>query len=284
MQRMRPATVLDWLVRRYPKAKRQTLKRMVDAGRVRVSGKRATRLAQGIAPDEQVEVVDRVNRTPDRPSKPASLRGIIYEDQDILVIDKPAGLLTSTVPREPRATLLAQVREYIAEQDPSARVGLIHRLDRDASGLLIFSKNDAAYRSLKTQFFHHSVGREYRAVVHGVPQPRKARIQNRLVERADGTVHATRQPGKGELAITDYEVLKTHGKLSLVRVLLRTGRKHQIRSHLAGRGTPVVGDPLYGPDDHAPRLMLAATRLVIQHPRTGSSMTFGTPIPREFPL
>lgn len=205
------------------------------------------------------------------------LHGIVYEDEDLLVVNKQAGLLTSTVPRERRPTLLAQVREYVAAREPRARIGLIHRLDRDASGLLIFSKNHAAYRSLKSQFFHHAVRREYRAVVHGVPRPPAGRIETRLVERADGTVHSTRQAGKGQRAITEYGVLKTERKLSLVRVVLHTGRKHQIRAHLAERGTPVVGDKLYGPKDDAGRLMLAAVQLTIVHPRDGRSMTFNLP-------
>jgi len=217
--------------------------------------------------------------------RPASLRGIVYEDDDILVVDKPAGLLTSTGPRERRPTLLARVQTHVAGNQSRARVGLIHRLDRDASGLLVFSKNDPAYRSLKSQFFHHTVGREYRAVVHGVPVPPAGRIETRLVERADGTVYSTRQHGKGQRAITDYEVIRTEGKSSLLRVILQTGRKHQIRVHLSGRGTPVVGDISYGPDKSAARrLMLAATRLTLAHPRTGDSMTFAIPIPPEFPV
>ena len=212
------------------------------------------------------------------------LRGIVYEDQDILVIDKPAGLLTSTVPREKRPTLLAQVREYVHRQDPRALVGLIHRLDREASGLLVFSKNDRAYRSLKSQFFHHTVMREYRAVVHGRPKPPAGRIESRLVERADGTVHSTRQHGKGQRAVSEYEVINSAGRLSLLRVILHTGRKHQIRVHLRERGNPVVGDILYGPQDGAVRLMLAATRLTFIHPRTGSEMTFRLPLPKEFAM
>ena len=119
---------------------------------------------------------------------------IIHEDADVLVVDKPAGLLTSTVPRERRPTLLKMVREYIERTDPRARVGLIHRLDRDASGLLIFSKNHQAYESLKRQFFKHTVDRIYLAVVHGKLNPPAGMIESRLVELPNGSVRASRRP------------------------------------------------------------------------------------------
>src|SRR6185503_6889650 len=114
-------------------------------------------------------------------------------------------------------------------------VGLIHRLDRDASGLLVFSKTHDAYLSLKRQFFDHSVERVYTAVVDGVPTPRSGRVQSWLVERADGTVYSTRRPGEGQRAVTDYEVTDRRKGRSLVRVTLHTGRKHQIRVHLSER-------------------------------------------------
>lgn len=282
---MESPTLIDWLSRKYPLAKRQTLKRMVEAGRVRINGEPAARLKQPVAPEDKVEVSDRPNATE---SKSDSLQlpfGIVFEDEDVIVVNKPAGLLTSTVPRERRPTLLAAVREHVRRREPRARVGLIHRLDRDASGLLIFSKNDAAYRALKTQFFHHTVVREYRAVVHGTPSPPADRIETRLAERADGTVHSIREAHRGERAVSKYDVLKTERKLSFVRVKLETGRKHQIRVHLAGRGTPIVGDTVYGPKDaRAPRLMLAATRLVIEHPRSGKRTEFTLPVPEEFPM
>jgi 23S rRNA pseudouridine1911/1915/1917 synthase len=277
---METQTLLDWLVRKYPLAKRQTLKRMVEAGRVRVNGRRAAILKTALLPKDRVEVSEQVAAQRVAPTRTHLV--IVHEDDDILVVDKPAGLLTSTVPREKRATLLAQVRDYLETDEARIQVGLIHRLDRDVSGLLIFSKNDDAYRSLKTQLFHHTVAREYRAVVHGAPKPPKARLETRLVERADGTVHSTKQIGKGEVAISEYEVLKTEGKRSLVRVVILTGRKHQIRVHMAENGTPIVGDKVYGPEGSASRLMLAATRLGIVHPRTGKELTFSLPIPKEF--
>jgi 23S rRNA pseudouridine1911/1915/1917 synthase len=275
-----PESLLEWLIRQYPNAKRQTLRRMVQAGRVLVGGVPARSVQHTLASDAVVEVVS--SRRVAQPSVSHSI-AIVHEDADLLVVNKPPGLLTSTGPKERRSTLLAQVQRYLAETEPRARVGLIHRLDRDASGLLIFSKNDRAYRSLKTQFFEHTVVREYAVVVHGVPQPAGDRISSRLVERADGVVYSTRQRGRGELAVTDYEVIETRGDRSLLRVTLQTGKKHQIRVHLSERGNPVVGDVRYGREnDKAPRLLLFARRLVIVHPRSGQAMTFELPLPKEF--
>lgn len=275
-------TLSDWLARKYPTAKRHTLKRMVEAGRVRINGRRASRLKQLISPEDKLDLIEApVAKASPTPS-PNRL-AIVYEDDDLLVVNKPAGLLTSTNSRERRPTLLARVREYLA-QTPRCPVGLIHRLDRDASGLLVFSKSNEAYRSLKSQFFEHTVKREYRAVVHGIPKRSSGRIETCLIERADGTVHSTRQIGKGEAAITEYETLKKQGRFTLLRVVLHTGRKHQIRVHLAERGNPVVGDRIYGPPVSAPRLMLAATSLTVRHPRTGEVFTWEISLPREFPV
>src|SRR5438105_196125 len=181
---------------------------------------------------------------------------IIYEDADVLIVDKPAGLLTSTVPRERRPTLLKMVREYVAANDPRARVGLIHRLDRDASGLLVFSKNHQAYESLKSQLFHRTIDRIYLAVVRGKLNPPAGQIESRLVELPNGSVRTSRRPGHGERGITEYKVINTRGEFQLLRVKLLTGRKHQIRAHLSERGARIVGDRVYGPeDDSASRLM-----------------------------
>src|SRR5687768_16333126 len=128
-------TLLDHLRTTFPNAKTQTLKRMVEAGRVRVNGRPARKLKQALVPGEQVTVADatvarpRPSAASSRTAKGTPLR-IVYEDEDLLVVDKPAGLLTSTVPREPRVTLLAQVRTHVATTDPRARIGLVHRLDR----------------------------------------------------------------------------------------------------------------------------------------------------------
>jgi 23S rRNA pseudouridine1911/1915/1917 synthase len=146
----------------------------------------------------------------------------------------------------------------------------------------VFSKNHEAYRSLKQQFFDHTVERVYTAVVAGVPTPRSGRIESRLVERADGSVHSTGGRGVGEYAATEYEVVEEGRKRSVLRVKLYTGRKHQIRVHLSERGVPILGDTVYGgdvPGTDAGVLRLAATKLSFSHPRTGERKSFELPRP-----
>jgi 23S rRNA pseudouridine1911/1915/1917 synthase len=266
-------SVLDHLLRLYPSAKRTTLRRMIEAGRVTINGRAARTLKQPVGDADVVKVSDA--RAASGPQARARVPfGIVHEDQDIIVIDKPAGLLTSTGPREKRPTALAMLRQYVRASQPDAQVGLIHRLDRDASGLLIFSKNHQAYLSLKRQFFEHSVQRIYQAMVNGSPNPRQGSIRSRLVERADGSVHSTDDPRKGELAITHYETISRNKDRAMLRVKLETGKKHQIRAHLAERGMPIVNDPLYGDGKPQGRLMLAAVELTIVHPGTGKPMNF----------
>jgi 23S rRNA pseudouridine1911/1915/1917 synthase len=274
-------TLLDFLIARYPTAKRQTLRRMLDAGRIRVNGIRARSMKQLITSRDEVRVSDEAPRRPQQAVRDTLPFTIVYEDDDVLVIDKPPGLLTSTVPHEKRPTVLAAVNAYLAD-DPNVRVGLIHRLDRDASGLLIFSKNERAYASLKQQFFDHSVERIYHAVIEGTLKPTEGRIESNLVERTDGSVFSsTRKSGGGEHAITDYKVVRVAGKRSLVRIKLHTGRKHQIRVHLAERGRPIINDPVYSDAPRTGRLMLTATELTFNHPKTQKRMHFEIPLPSE---
>jgi len=279
-----------------PQAKRQNLKRMVAAGRVTVNGEPARSLKDPVAEADIVEVLD---RPAPRQRSIEPLR-IVHEDPDLIVIEKPAGLLTSTVPREKRPTAIAILRRYLLDREPNARAGIVHRLDRDASGLLVFSKNNPTYEALKSQLFKREVTRVYTALVHGTPSPREGEIDQRLVELPDGTVRVTRRPDAGERAVTEYTVLRTANGMSLLRVKLLTGRKHQIRVHLYHRGHPIVGDPVYGRPDAASRakpapapapaagkrvkslrLMLAATLLEMRHPRTGEALSFEIPPPKE---
>jgi 23S rRNA pseudouridine1911/1915/1917 synthase len=306
--------LLDYLVEKFPASKRTTLKRMVEARRVIINGRIASRLKEPVTPQDTIELLDK----PKSPKRAGRGRGderaeddalpfpILHEDEDVLVIVKPPGLLTSTNEREKRPTVAAMLRSYLAATDADARLGIIHRLDRDASGLLVFSKKNAAYENLKSQFYHHTVERLYTAVVEGQPTPKSGTIQNLLYELPTGLVVQITDKSKGQIAITDYETLRTlsippsrrrqppielplHDKpaqpwahRSLLRVKLQTGRKHQIRAHFAARKTPIVGDRFYGPDpEPVSPLLLAATGLSFDHPQSGERMKFAIDPPDE---
>ncbi len=262
--------LIDWLVAKFPKSSRSTLKKLLEDGRVTVNGRPVKVMKTPIGEKDVVEVLNRAAGGPPKPSlEPLTL---VYEDAELLVVDKPPGLLTSTVPREKRPTAIAIVIRYLAG-DRKARPGLVHRLDRDASGLLVFAKTLAAFDSFKSQFFHHTAGRVYEALVHGKPREAKGTIDSFLIESKEGKVFVTKDENKGQHAITHYEVIGEVDGFTHVRVQLQTGRKHQIRTHLASRGHPIVGDVLYGPQPpKRERLMLRGVELSLDHPRTGKRL------------
>ncbi len=215
---------------------------------------------------------------------------MIYEDGELFVINKPPGLMTSSGENDRRPTAIGILRDHFS-RDRRVQVGLIHRLDKDASGLLVFSKTPNAFRDLKRQFADKSAGREYVAYVEssGPVKPVAGRIESRLVELMDGRVVTTTKDEKGDQAILDYRVAEQKGRFAKLTVRLNTGRKHQIRVQLAKRGWPIVGDVMYHPDfaekpDPAIRLMLCARRLELTHPITGEPLLFETEIPPEIEM
>jgi 23S rRNA pseudouridine1911/1915/1917 synthase len=309
---MTPMLLLDYLVQKFPASTRTTLKKMVEARRVTVNGRAAYKLKQEVGPADRIEIRDKPKAKAPSDSRKPSARGgvvaltILHEDEDVIVLVKPAGLLTSTNERERRPTVAAKLTAYLEETSPESRIGIVHRLDRDASGLIVFSKNAKAYHYLKHQFYHHTVERLYTAVVEGLPAPKVGKIENLLFELPTGQVVQISDSSKGQISITEYEVLQTldipksrrrqppielplhdtpaqpWAYRSLLRVKLETGRKHQIRAHFAARKTPIVGDPLYGPDpEPVSPLLLAATSLAFDHPTSGERMKFEIDPPKE---
>lgn len=292
-----PATVMDWLIAAYPHALRTTLRRMLSDGRVMINGSRARSLKQTLTVNDQVALA---NASTQPLSLPEGLK-IIHEDADIIVVEKPAGLLTATHDQETRPTALAILNRHVSRKNKKSSVFLVHRLDRHASGLLVFARGTGALAKLKEQFRHHTITREYHVVVHGRPQPPTGRLSSHIMERHDRMMEIC-SADNGKPAILDYRVLpldrkgeqsgKTNAPAEFSRVECRlfTGRKHQIRVQFKSIGHPVVGDPIYGPatlmagkGDAAPiwpRLALHATRLEFKHPRTGKDMEFLSAVPR----
>jgi 23S rRNA pseudouridine1911/1915/1917 synthase len=202
----------------------------------------------------------------------------IFQDDHVIVVDKPAGLLTIATETERERTLYVQVREAIKK-----KIFIVHRLDREASGLVVMAKTAAAKEKLQNQFKDHSAGRGYIAVVEGRVLPDAFTIRSYLAENAIHRVYVTKNAASGKLAVTHVSVVKRSPRTSLLEVRLETGRKHQIRVQLADRGNPIVGDKLYGSRSNPlRRLALHGGRLEFRHPHTDKLMRFESPYPKAF--
>ena len=209
---------------------------------------------------------------------------IIYEDDAVIVVDKPAGVLTIATERERARTVYAALRERANARRPAEKIFIVHRLDREASGLLVFAKTINAKENLQSQFKDHSAGRRYVAVVEGRVTPDVFTIQSFLAENAAFRVYSAASAKSGKLAVTHVHVIKRTSRTSLLEVRLETGRKHQIRVHLADRGHPILGDKAYGGRIKADRLALHGTHLEFRHPQTGAPLSFDSPAPKTFAI
>jgi 23S rRNA pseudouridine1911/1915/1917 synthase len=208
---------------------------------------------------------------------------IVFEDENIIVAEKPAGLLTMATDTERSRTLYAILRSYLNEKRRPEKLFIVHRLDREASGLLVFAKSTEAKERLQNQFKDHSAGRTYIAVVEGRVMPEKFTIRSYLAENRAMNVYSTKNVRNGKLAITHVRVLKRKAKSTIIEVRLETGRKHQIRVHLAERGHPIVGDKNYGSRSNPiKRLALHGAILEFAHPLTGKAVKFESPYPKTF--
>ena len=208
---------------------------------------------------------------------------VVFEDDSLIVVDKPAGLLTMGTESERTKTVYAILRAYANSKRPGEKIFIVHRLDREASGLLVFAKTSAAKEHLQNQFRDHSAGRIYTAVAEGNVQPNKFTIRSLLAENTAFRVYSTKNARSGKPAITHVCVLKRGAKSSLLEIRLETGRKHQIRVHLAERGNPIAGDKVYGArSGKFGRLALHGTKLEFRHPRNGSRMSLDSPCPGQW--
>ena len=208
---------------------------------------------------------------------------ILYEDRDILVVDKAPGLLTMGTENERTRTAYYRLTDYIRKGCAKSRkrVFIVHRLDREVSGILVFAKTAAAKTSLQDQW--EETEKKYLAVVHGKLANETGIISTYLAENSAHVVYSTSDPKKGKLSHTAYRVLKETRAFSLLEITLLTGRKNQIRVHLAENGHPIVGDKKYGERDRAhKRLALHAQSISFKHPFSGKRLTFETEIPAYF--
>jgi 23S rRNA pseudouridine1911/1915/1917 synthase len=212
---------------------------------------------------------------------------VIYEDTDIIVLNKQPGIVVHPAAGHPRGTLVNALLfhcEDLGTIGGEIRPGIVHRLDRDTSGVMVVAKNDRSLQSLVNQFKACEVSKEYAALVHGQPQPLKGTVETLIGRSTHDRKKMSARPARGREAVTHYEVTETFDEASLLCVRPRTGRTHQIRVHMAHAGHPIVGDGSYGDKREAPtaaRQMLHARILAFRHPGSGETVTFNAPLPLD---
>ena len=207
---------------------------------------------------------------------------ILFEDDHIIVVNKPSGLLTIATEKEKDITLYHIIREYLVSKDKYAKVFIVHRLDKDTSGIVLFAKDEKTKNQLQENWNEYVSLREYVAVVHGHLKEKSDRVVQKLMETKTNLVYVSRND-EGKEAITNYKVIKENENYSLVSVLLETGRKNQIRVLFQSLKHPIVGDKKYGDkSDKETRLYLHANRLKLYYPVLKKDILFETANPQEF--
>ncbi len=274
----RPSGLLEFLIEAQPERPKGKIKSELEHKLVSVDGKVATKFNFPLKAGQRVTVG---TFTPTYSKAPSSDLKIIYEDDELLVIDKPAGMLAIANEKERDITAYHLAMEYVRAKNSHNRIFVVHRLDRETSGVIIFAKNETIKHALQDNWENIAEYRGYTAVAEGVPQPESGRIENKLRETESHLVYAAKM-GDGKLAITNYKVRKKTDNYSLLDIDIETGRKNQIRAHLSGIGCPIAGDKKYGAKTNpAHRLCLHAGKLVIIHPYTGEKMIFESPVPQK---
>ena len=291
MLRVAPAaagTRLDrWLTDRLSELSRARLQALIEAGHVRVDG-RVLKASHRLRGGETVEIEIPPPPREELEPEPAEL-AIVHEDAHVLVLDKPAGLVVHPGAGHSRGTLAAAVLAHAPETagvGGPRRPGIVHRLDKDTSGLLVIAKSRAAYDALVEQLASRTVTRRYLAIVHGRVRAAAGVVDTPIGrDPHDRVKMAVRPPGRGKRALTRYRVLERFADFTLVEASLETGRTHQLRVHLASLGHPVAGDAVYGGRRRAPLpvvcegLALHAAALAFVHPASGTRMEFASPLP-----
>ncbi|HET7479726.1 MAG TPA: RluA family pseudouridine synthase [Rubrobacteraceae bacterium] len=266
---------LDLLVAQRLGISRSAVQRLISSGSLRVDGEETSPSHKARA-GEKIEV-----HIPDEDLAAENIAvPIVFEDEHLIVVDKPAGLVVHPGAGNPSGTLVnALLDRGIAGGEDPQRPGIVHRLDRDTSGLMVVAKGEPAYTELVRQLSERRVRRIYRAIVVGEGLPPKGTVDSPVGRNPDNpTLMAA---GIGKQAVSHFEVLRQAAGHSMLRVRLETGRTHQIRVHLSAIGYPVYADPLYGEAVPVHRLWLHAGRLAFTHPATGEPLEFVAEIPDD---
>lgn len=280
---------------------RSRLKQLIDEGMVALSGKILRDASYRVKTGEKIHLTI-PPAAPAEPRAQSIALPIVYEDADLVVIDKPAGMVVHPAPGNEEDTLvnalLAHCGDSLSGIGGVRRPGIVHRIDKDTSGLLVVAKNDKTHRYLSDLFHRHDIERSYRCVVWGLPSPKSGRIEGNIGRHPSDRKRMSVLKKGGKEAITDYETEIAFGLgASLLTCRLQTGRTHQIRVHLAAINHPLIGDPLYGRVSPArkqrldekqlgaalgfQRQALHAARLGFIHPTSGKRLSWESPLPPD---
>lgn len=249
------------------------VKQLVKYGAISVNERPVALADHQLSPGDLVVIRSELESSSD--IQPGLGIQIVYEDDAVLVIEKPSGLLAIATEKESVRTAYYQLNEFLKMRRPfeKERIFIVHRIDRDTSGLMVFAKSEAAKRTLQSTW--KEADKKYAAIVEGVPKKRMAQISSQLVETKGLRVYSDGRGHVGKLAVTDYRVVKEGEKYALLEITLQTGRKNQIRVHMADIGHPIAGDKKYGAKtDPLGQLALHASSLSFNHPVTGKLMQF----------
>lgn len=275
-----PLTLTQWLRMQFPDCSHKDIKQWLRLGQVNVNGKTTSNGGLILQPSDRVER----NKKGGLSARPSiSPLPIIYIDEAIVVIDKPTKLLTIATELEREQTAYRLLGTMLDQQTKQKSIFIVHRLDRETSGLLVFARNLAAKQQLQDEFQRRSAVRRYIAIIEGEPPAERGTLKHFLAENSQHKVYVAQRPGEGKEAILHYLTRRRLGRYTELEITLETGRHGQIRTQLAAIGHPIVGDLAAG-SRHNPlkRLALHAHYLAIHHPMTGQLQEFHRPLPSIF--
>jgi len=270
--------LLEFLFSKFPKLSRNAVKSILSGHYVAVNGAPVSQFNLKLSKDDVVIVSKQRISKKNRQDLP-----IIFENDEFIVINKPSGLLTVPSDNEKGRTAYRMVNDYVQQKDKHNRVFVVHRLDEDTSGVLMFAKNSKIKDILQKNWADIVLERGYYAVVEGKMEKHEATLTNYLKENALNLMYVTQDKASGKKCVTHYKVIKSNSEYSLLDINIDTGRKNQIRVQLGHIGHHVVGDDKYGePKDPLKRLGLHAYKLKFIHPVTNKIFEFKTEMPKEF--
>lgn len=271
--------LMEFLIKQMPHKSRNNIKSLLGHKQVFIAGKPVTQFNHPLVPGQEVEIGG--NRV--APEQKFKEYTIVYEDQYLIVIDKQAGLLSMATDNEKRATAYSLLSNHVKKQDKRNKIFIVHRLDRETSGLMLFAKSEEIKDKLQKLWNDTILERTYLAVVEGLVEKQEGTIISYLSEDKNYKMHSSSDPSSGQKAVTHYSVIRQNESFSLLKVNLETGRKNQIRIHLQEMGFPIAGDKKYGAvNNPIKRLGLHAQLISFIHPVSGEKMNFETKIPRAF--